>query len=180
MALRHQGLRHRLTYINPSSCLGPLQVIFLIFSPHFLSFFIMLANVIFPLHTKIRSHSLTLEILQCVKCWFSVPKWRGVFLNLVGLVWTCPEFLSLLLHPSLSLSMGDSTSLPPLAFLWQPLALLGCHITPSPLCCLSFPPSHSLSPSPCLPHSLFHSPCVLSVVFGNGVIIGQPVSHFLQ
>ncbi len=85
--------------------------------------------------------------------------------------------LSPFLHSSPSLSMGDSTSLPPLAFLWQPLALLGCHITPSPLCCLSSP-TLPLSRSPCLPHSLFHSPCVLSVVFGSGVIIGQPVSHF--
>lgn len=93
-----------------------------------------------------------------------------------GLVWT---FLSVSASLSLSLSMGYSTSLPPLAFLWQPLALLGCHITPSPLCCLSSPPL-TLSPSPCLPHCLFHSACVLSVVFCNGVIIGQPKSHFLQ
>lgn len=76
--------------------------------------------------------------------------------------------------------MGDGTSLLPLAFLWQPLALPGCHITPLPLCCLSFPPLTLLLSLPCLLHSPFHSPCVLSVVFGNGVIIGQPVSHFLR
>lgn len=70
----------------------------------------------------------------------------------------------------------DSTSLPPLAFLWQPWTLLGCHITPSPLCCLSsapFTPSHS----PHLPHCLFNSACVLSVEFRNGVIMGQPEKH---
>lgn len=50
------------------------------------------------------------------------------------------------------------------------------HPLPSAACLL---PPLTLSPSPCLPHSLFHSPCVLSVVFGNGVIIGQPESHFL-
>lgn len=80
--------------------------------------------------------------------------------------------------PFLFLLMGDNTSLP-LAFLWQPLALLACHITPSPLCCLSSS-SFTLSPCPCLLHCRFHSVCVLSVVFYSVVITGQPKSHFLQ
>lgn len=37
----------------------------------------------------------------------------------------------------------------------------------------------TISPSPCLQLLLFKSPCVLSVVFGNGVITGQTISHFL-
>lgn len=108
-------------------------------------------------------------VFRCQKCWFSVPKCTIRLSMDISFCFCFP----------LSLSMGDSTSLPPLAFLWQPLALLGCHITPSPLCCLSSPP-FTLSPSPCLLHCLFHSACVLSVVFCNGVIIGQPKSHFLQ
>lgn len=84
--------------------------------------------------------------------------------------------ISLGVDISFCLCIGDSTYPPPLAFLWQPLAPLGCHITPSPLCCLSSSPS----PSSCLPHCLIHSACVLSVAFCTGVITGQPKSHFLQ
>lgn len=49
------------------------------------------------------------------------------------------------------------------------------HPLPSGACP---PTSPSLFPFPCLLHPVFHSPCALSVVFGNGVIIGQPISHF--
>lgn len=64
----------------------------------------------------------------------------------------------------LCLLVGDSTSALPLAFLWQPLALQACHITPSSLCCLSFPSfTVSLSLSPASPHPLCmcHVSCVL-------------------
>ena len=64
----------------------------------------------------------------------------------------------------LCLFLGDSTSVLPLAFLWQPLALQGCHITPSSLCCLSFPSftvSLSLSPASPLPLCMCHVTCVL-------------------
>lgn len=72
-----------------------------------------------------------------------------------------------------------------------------CPCKAAPLCCCwtscgsywhcwavtSHPlPSGACPPPPppyfTLEHPLFHSPCVLSVVFGNGVIIGQLVSHF--
>lgn len=74
---------------------------------------------------------------------------------------------SLSLHPFLFFSMGDGTSVLPLAFLWQPLALLGCHITPSPLCCLSPPlcPSHSLSLSLSSASPLQLSMCLVSCVW---------------
>lgn len=83
-----------------------------------------------------------------LKCWFLFP---------AALV-CCGHFLPLCLF------RGDSTSVLPLAFLWQPLALQGCHITPSSLCCLSFPSftvSLSLSPASPLPLCMCHVTCVL-------------------
>lgn len=66
-------------------------------------------------------------------------KWRDAFFNFAGSAWMCPRFLSL------SLWETASTSLPPLAFLWQPLAHAWLsHHTLAPLL-LVFPPSHSLS-----------------------------------
>ncbi len=59
--------------------------------------------------------------------------------------------------------MGDSTSLPLLAFLWQPLALPGCHITPllSAACRLpSLTLSLSLSSAFLLPLSVCLVSCV--------------------
>lgn len=106
-----------------------------------------------------------------------VPGWKDVLkLNPAQCGRTLKFLLTVLLHSLLSLFMGDSTSLTPLAFLWQPLALLGCHITPSSLCCLSSLLSPSfLLPVYCIP---FSSHCVSRQLFGKGVIIGQPVSHF--
>lgn len=101
-----------------------------------------------------------------------VPGWKDVLkLNPAQCGRTLKFLLTVLLHSLLSLFMGDSTSLTPLAFLWQPLALLGCHITPSSLCCLSSLLSPSfLLPVYCIP---FSSHCVSRQLFGKGVIIGQ-------
>lgn len=94
-------------------------------------------------------------------------------------MWTCPEFPCLCFCippcPSPWETAPFCRRWPFCGSRWHCWAVTS-HPLPSAACL----PPPTLSPSSCLPHSLFHSPCVLSVVFGNGVITGQPISHFLR
>lgn len=90
--------------------------------------------------------------------------------DLASLVWRCPEFffltLSHFIHSCFPLCLSP-WEIAPLCCRWP---FCGSHwhywaVTSHPLPSAACLPLITLSPSPCLQHSLFHSPCVLSVVF---------------
>lgn len=103
------------------------------------------------------------QFLTVLKCWFPfppAPAWCGHVLP------------ALSLHGRQHLCAASGLSVAGVgrcrAVTSHPLPSAACR---SPL---------SPSPCPCLLHRLFHSACVVSVVFCSGVITGQPESHLSQ